>query len=63
MKWNKTRQKLDIFTKDIPIPKSGEYKTMQSLLDLAEVFKNRGNKKLEKEIWKLISEEAISYSL
>lgn len=46
----------------IPMPKTKEYKTILTLLDDAERWRNVGDKELEKKTWAMIAEKASIYS-
>ena len=46
----------------IPMPKTKEYKTILTLLDDAERWRNVGDKELEKKTWAMIAEKASMYS-
>ena len=50
------------FALSIPPPKTNEYKTILTLLDDAERWRNVGDKELEKKTWSLIAEKASLYS-
>ncbi len=50
------------FALSIPPPKTNEYKTILTLLDDAERWRNVGDKELEKKVWKMIAEKANLYS-
>lgn len=43
-------------------PKTNEYKTISTLLDDAERWRNIGDKELEKKTWQMIAEKASLYA-
>ena len=50
------------FALSVPPPKTNEYKTILTLLDDAERWRNVGDKELEKKIWEMIAEKASLYA-
>ena len=50
------------FALSIPPPKTNKYKTILTLLDDAERWRNVGDVELEKKLWQIISEKASMYA-
>ena len=67
MLWNKKPKKSlsgisHEFALRVPPPKTKKYKTILTLLDIAERWKNTGDIDLEKQAWLTIAEKAKQYS-
>ena len=61
MFWNKKPKEI-LNVMSIPMPKTKEYKTISTLLEDVERWRNVGDKELEKKTWAMIAEKASMYS-
>jgi hypothetical protein len=50
------------FALSIPVPKTKKYKTILTLLEDAERWRNVGDAELEKKTWQMLSEKASLYA-
>jgi len=66
MFWNKKEKEIMSLPTPMlgypPPPKTNEYKTIFTLLEDAERWRNIGDKELERKTWEMIAEKAKKYS-